>query len=85
MLDETVKALVDSTATTTVIDIVQVLPWFPQVCLRHSVRVVRVVRCGRERHVHGHLLVETAGAHVTVASASSRPSVHQQWQGKAMC
>ena len=52
--------------------------------LRHPVRVERVVRRGRERHVHGHLLGAPAGAYATVAAASCRPIVHRQYEKCSM-
>ena len=42
------------------------------------------MRCGRERHLHGHLLVAPAGAYATVSAASCRPIVHQQYERCAM-
>ena len=42
------------------------------------------MRCGRERHVHGHLLVAPAGAYATVAVVSCRSIVHRQFERCAM-
>ena len=48
--------------------------------LHHPVRVVRVVRRGHERHLHGLVFVAPEGASASVAAAPCRPIVHQQYQ-----
>ena len=39
----------------------------------HAVRVVRVVRCGRDLHLHGQVFVAPEGALASVAATSSQP------------
>ena len=52
--------------------------------LNHSVRVVRVVRRGRDRHLHGQLLVPSKGAWASVAATFCRATVHQRYEKYVM-